>query len=89
MHPAKVDDDATLAECVSSDTVSATPNGYLTFRLPPEPDRSDDVLDARALSDGGWAPVDHGVVDRSRIVVARLSGQEDVPGEPTTKIRQR
>ena len=40
-----------------------------------------DVLDAGALGDQRGAPVDHGVEDRPRSLVAGVLGQDDLPFE--------
>ena len=61
---------------MSADAVATGAHGNRQSALTGEPDRGDDVGDAGAAGDAGWAAVDGAVPDRAGFVVVFVIGAD-------------
>ena len=77
----QVDHHAALGHRQAEDAVSAAPDADLEVVLAGGTERGPHVVDARAPDDHPGSTVDHGVPDPAGVVVAGLTGQQQLPGE--------
>ena len=76
LHRREVDHEAAVAQRLTADAVATRAHRYEQISLACEVDRRDDVGDAGAAGDPGWAAVDRAVPDRAGLVVAFVLGAD-------------
>ncbi len=77
LHRREVDDEPVVAGAEAGAVVAAAADGEEQAVFAGEVDGGDDVGGVGAAGDQGRALVDHGVVDRARLVVARIAGLDE------------
>ena len=75
-HRREVDHEPAVTERVAADAVATGAHRDKQITLAGEADRGDDVGDAGAAGDPGWAAVDRAVPDRAGLVVAFVFGAD-------------
>src|SRR4029077_2312506 len=81
LHRREVDHEPAVTERVAADAVATGAHANQEITLACEVDRGDDVGDACAAGDAGWAAVDRAVPDRAGLVVAFVFGADHRAGD--------
>ncbi len=85
LHRREVDHQRIVGDGAPGDVVAAAANRDVEALRASEADRVGDVRGVPAARDQRRPPVDHPVVDTSRVVVLGVSGVEDAPGKRLAK----
>ena len=78
VHPGQVDHQPVVDEAETRPVVTAAADGHDDVVVAREVDRSDHIGDGLALSDERRPLVDHRVIDRTDLVIVRITGLDEI-----------